>query len=92
MNEAAMETVWRGTRRARIGLFPTSDNLAALVALVMADLSESQPDTLMNLIFQRGVDLTALTVDQLREFLITLLQAPKSSLENPRWTAHRART
>ena len=39
----------------------------------------------MNLIFQRSVELTALTVDQLREFLITLLHAPKSSLENRSW-------
>ena len=29
----------------------------------------------------RDVELTALTVDQLREFLITLFHAPKSSLE-----------
>ena len=42
----------------------------------------------MNLIFQR-VDLTALTVDQLREFLVTLFDAPKSSLENPSW-AHKS--
>ena len=53
------------------------------MALVMASLGESQRETLMNLILQRGVDLTALTVDQLREFLITLFHAPKSSLENP---------
>ena len=85
MNEAAVETVWRGARRARSGLFPTSDNLAALMALVMADLSESQRETLMNLILKRRVDLTALTVDQLREFLITLFHAPKTSLENPSW-------
>ena len=39
----------------------------------------------MNLVFQKGVDLTAITVDQLREFLITLFHAPKSSLENPSW-------
>ena len=57
-------------------------------ALVMADLSESQCETLMNLIFQRGVELTMLTVDQLREFLITLFHAPKSGLENPSW-AHK---
>ena len=55
----------------------------------MADLSESQKETLMNLIFQRGVDLTALTVDQLHEFLITLFHALKSSLENPSW-AHKS--
>ena len=65
MTEAAVETVWRVHRRARVGQFPITDNLAALMALVMADLSESQRETLMNLIFQRGVDLTALTVQQL---------------------------
>ena len=42
MNEAAIETVWRATGRARIGLFPFSDNLAALMTLVVANLSESQ--------------------------------------------------
>ena len=59
------------------------------MALVMADLSESQRETLINLTFQRGVELTALTVDHLREFLITLFHAPKSSLENPNW-AHKS--
>ena len=34
----------------------------------------------------RLVELTALTVDQLREFLIKLPHAPKASLENPNWT------
>ena len=33
----------------------------------------------MNLIFQRVVDLTALTVEELRGFVVTLLHAPKSS-------------
>ena len=33
----------------------------------------------MNLIFQRGVELMALTVDQFREFFITLFHARKSS-------------
>ena len=56
------------------------------MALVMADLSESQRETLMNLIFQRNIELTALTLQQLREFLITLFHAPKSSLENPSWS------
>ena len=31
----------------------------------------------------------SLTVDQLREFLMTLFHAPKSSLENPSW-AHKS--
>ena len=48
----------------------------------MADLNLRERETLMNLIFQRGVDFTALTLDQLREF-------PKSSLENPNW-AHKS--
>ena len=85
MSEAASETAWRTNRRARIDHFPNSNNLAALMALLMADLSESQSETLMTFIFQRGVELTALAVDQLREFLITLIHAPKSSLENPSW-------
>ena len=38
MNEATVETVWRGTRRARVGLFPISNNLAAVMALVTAGL------------------------------------------------------
>ena len=65
---------------------PISDNLSALMALVMADLSEAQRETLMNLIFQRNIELTALTLQQLRDFLITLFHAPKSSLENPSWS------
>ena len=43
----------------------------------------------MNLIYQRDIELTALTLQQLREFLITLFHAPKSSLENPCW-AHKS--
>ena len=42
MVESAREIIWRRRRRDRAGLFPISDDLAALVALVMADLSESQ--------------------------------------------------
>ena len=56
------------------------------MALVMADLSEAQRETLMNLIFRRNVELTALTLQQLRDFLITLFHAPKSSLESPSWS------
>ena len=42
MTEAAVEAVWRVRRRARADQFPISDNLSALMALVMADLSETQ--------------------------------------------------
>ena len=66
MRQAAIETVWRVARRARIPQFPISDNLSASIALVMADLSESQRETPMNLIFQRDIELTALTLEQLR--------------------------
>ena len=86
MRHSAIEHVWRAQRRARANLFPISDNLSALMALVMADLSESQRETLMSLIYQRNVELTALTLQQLRDFLITLFHAPKSSLENPSWS------
>ena len=55
----------------------------------MADLSESQRETLMNLIYLRDIALTDLTLHQLRDFLITLFHAPKSSLENPSW-AHKS--
>ena len=41
MNEATLETVWRTDRRARFDQFLISNNLYALMALVMADLSES---------------------------------------------------
>ena len=58
MREAAVETVWRTRRRGRINQFPISDNPSALMALVMADLSESQRETLMNLIYQRDIALT----------------------------------
>ena len=53
------------------------------MGLVMADLCEAQREMLMNLIYQRDIELTALTLQQLRDFLITLFHAPKSSLENP---------
>ena len=84
--EMSVETVWRVHRRVRVGQFPISDNVAVHMALVVADLSESQRETPMNLIFQRGVDLTAITVQQLREFLITFVRAQKSSLDNTSWT------
>ena len=50
VREAAIETAWRADRRARVHLFPMSNHLAALMALVMAGLSESQREILMNLI------------------------------------------
>ena len=53
MREAAIETVWTVDRRARVHQFLISNNLGALMALVMTDLSESQRETLMNLIFQQ---------------------------------------
>ena len=48
-----------------LDLFPLIDNLAALMGLVRAVLSESQRGALVNLIFERGRDLTALTLEQL---------------------------
>ena len=60
MRQAAIETVWRVNRRARVNQFPISDNLSALMALVMADLSESQRETLMNLIYQRDIAVDSL--------------------------------
>ena len=59
------------------------------MVLVMGDLSEAQRETLMKPIYQREIELTALTLYQLRDFLITLFHAPKSSLENPSW-AHKS--
>ena len=59
------------------------------MALVTADLNDSQRKTLMNLICQKDIELTALTLQQLPEFLITLFHAPKSILENPSW-AHKS--
>ena len=59
--------------------FPITDNLAALMALVMADLSESQRETLMSLVFQRGV-FTALTVwvyDEEQCFWMKKVQGPR---------------
>ena len=41
MRHSAIEHVWRVQRRARADQFPISDSLSALMALVMADLSES---------------------------------------------------
>ena len=86
IRHSAIEHIWRVQRRARADQFPISDNLSALMALVMADLSESQRETPMNLIYQRNVELTALTLQQLRDFLVTLFHPPKSSLENPSWS------
>ena len=40
----ARETVWRRHCRGRVGLFPTTENLEAIMALVMADLTERQRD------------------------------------------------
>ena len=74
------------TSSSKNGSFSITDDLAALMALVMADLSESQRETLMNLIFQRGMDLIALTLEQLQGFVIAPFRAPKSSLENPSYS------
>ena len=66
MRQAAIETVWRVARRPRIDQFPISDNLSALMALIMADLNESQRETLMNLIYHRDIELTALTCSEVQ--------------------------
>ena len=50
--EDTIETEWVYSR--------SPENLAALMALVVADLSESQRENLMNLIFQRAVDFKSL--------------------------------
>ena len=78
MREAAIESVWRRHRRARVALFAITENLAAVSALVMADLSDSQSlrEALMNLIYQRGIVLTALTLGQLAELVLALFHAP----------------
>ena len=83
MVDAAVEPVWRTNRRGRANLLPISENLPMLMALAMVDLSESQRETLVNLIYQQSVDLTALTSRQLRKFLITFFHAQRSSHESP---------
>ena len=52
-------------------------------------MSHRERHSCRNLIYQRDIELTDLTLHQLRDFHITLLHAPKSSLENPSW-AHKS--
>ena len=67
--------------------FPLRDNLTTLMALVMADLNERQREVLMQSFYQRGVNLPDLTFDGLKEAMITLLCAPRSSVKNPTYSS-----
>ena len=70
-------------RRRHADSFPINDNLFALMVTVQADLSEQQREKLSAHMSLRGIMLQAYTFEQIRECLIELFCAPRSSIENP---------
>ena len=62
---------------------PLSDNLYALMFIVLADLSENQIERLTPTLTLRGCDAQSYTFNNVREVFMELFCMPKSSLDNP---------
>ncbi len=54
---------------------------------MQADLKENQREIVMQALYQRNITLPELTMENLRELLINLLCAPRSSLGNPTYSS-----
>ena len=70
-------------RTAHRNNFPLTENLYALIFIVLADLSESQRERLTSTLTLRGFDVQTYTFDVVREVFIELFCMPRSSLDNP---------
>ena len=64
-------------------VFPVNDNLFSLMFMIQADLTEPQRERLTSHMSLRGVTLQQYNFEGVREAMIELLCAPRSSIENP---------
>ena len=62
---------------------PLNDNLFALTVVVLADLQEAQGERFSSTMSLRGLTISDYTFDAVREVMIELFCAPKSSIDNP---------
>ena len=81
--DVALERWNRNLREQHRQLFPLSDNLYALIFIVLADLSEHQRERLTSTLTLRGFDVQTYTFDTVREVFMELFCMPKSALDNP---------
>ena len=74
----------REARRLRHrNAFPLSDNLLALVTLVLADLSENQRERLTSTLNLRSRNVENYTYEEIRSLFMDLFCVPRNSWENP---------
>ena len=81
--DEALERYNRNNRENHRQLFPLSDNLYALIFIVLADLSENQRERLTSTLTLRGYDVQTYSFEIVRDLFMELFCAPKSSLDNP---------
>ena len=58
--------------QTRIGRFPLSDNLLALMMLCMSNMKEQQRETVMQTLYNRNIELGELTVVGLQDIFLNL--------------------
>ena len=83
MEEYAFSEWIQREKRKHMATIPINDNLFSLMVTVQADLSEQQREKLTTHMSLRGITLQGYTFEQIRECMIELFCAPRSSLENP---------
>ena len=73
----------RTRRAAHEGRFPISDNLMALIMVVLADLSEQQRERMTSTMTMRNIHVENYQYQDVREVFTELFCAPRNSWENP---------
>jgi len=79
----AMALVDQERRREHQDRFPLSDNLLALIAVCLADLTEQQRERFSSAMHLQGYRVQDYTYEAVRSMFMELFCAPRSSLENP---------
>ncbi len=74
-----IETI-RAAHRER---FPLSENLFALIMIVLADLNETQRERLMTAMSLKNIELQTINPEVVRSLFMDLFCTPASALENP---------
>ena len=90
-NAAAAAVDIEAVRRARIEIirqahrerFPLSENLFALIMIVLADLNETQGERLMTAMSLKNIELQTINPEIVRSLFVDLFCTPASALENP---------
>ena len=62
---------------------PLNDNLFALTVVVLADLQEAQRERFSSTMSLRGLTISDYSFEAVRDVMLELFCAPKSSIDNP---------